>query len=114
MEEDPWDDLLAARIALQLSTRKAIPGQFGYAVDRNGRPEVLISSAWLLDQLGMANHIKNPAHTKHLGEVMSRLGYQRDDSPLRIAGVATQSRGYRKLVTEALALRELVGFKRRF
>jgi len=113
MEEDPWDDLIAAAIAIQLSTRKSVEGKFGYALDARGRPEVLISSAWLLDQLGMADYIRNPFHTKHLADVMSRLGYAKDDSPLRIAGLPTQSRGYRKLVTLALNPQANGGFKRR-
>jgi hypothetical protein len=113
MEEDPWDDILAAAIAFQIASRKLVPGKFGYASDSRGAPVVLISSAWLLDQLEMADYIKNPFHTKHLAEVMSRLGYEKDDSPLRIAGLPTQSRGYRKLVTLAQNVVSLGGFKRR-
>ena len=114
MEEDPWDDLIAAAIAIQLSTRNSVEGKFGYAGNAQGRPEVLISSSWLLDQLGMSDYIKNPAHTKHLAEVMSRLGYDKIENPIRIAGVLTQSRGYRKLLTLALDPLAQRGFKRRY
>jgi len=114
MEEDPWDDILSAAISNQLKTRNQVAGKFGYTVDASANPVVLISSAWLLDQLDMADYIKNPAHTRHLADVMSRLGYEKDDSPLRIAGLPTQSRGYRKLVTLALNPLVQTGFKRRF
>jgi putative DNA primase/helicase len=85
MELDPWEDVLACRLAGLMHNRKGIDGSYTLANDNDGDPEWRVSTDFLLtDILGLPKERQFQNHTKRLASIMRGLGWFRPDTVIRI------------------------------
>jgi hypothetical protein len=85
MELDPWEDVLACRLAGSMQSGKKIDGSFMLAADNAGNPEWRVATDFLLtDILGLPKERQFHNHTKRLARIMRALGWSRHDTPIRI------------------------------
>ena len=85
MELDPWEDVLACRLAVLILNKQKMDGSFGLAADGTGKPEWRVSTDFLLtDVVGLPKERQFQTHTKRLASIMRGLGWSRPDTVLRI------------------------------
>jgi predicted P-loop ATPase len=90
MELDPWEDAILAKLSrLQVKNAK-VDGKFALAANALGDPEWRVSSDYLLtDVIGLPKERQNNNHTKRLASLMRGLGWDRNETVMRIgSGVA--------------------------
>ena len=97
MELDPWEDVLAIRLAALREKGAKLDGCFVLAADMVGDPEWRVSSDYLLTQvLGLPKERQVNNHTKRLAGIMRSLGWTRPDTALRIGKLVCRGFTQRK------------------
>jgi predicted P-loop ATPase len=100
MEIDPWEEVLANKLAENEDLHAEIDGCFTCANDKDCKREWRVSTNYLLSRVLMIPKDRQTGnHAKRLAAVMRNLGWTRPDDPFRI-GLALR-RGFTK---PALAL----------
>ncbi|MGA7634799.1 MAG: virulence-associated E family protein [Terriglobales bacterium] len=86
MGVDPWEDVLATKLADLIARARGIEGQFALASDTLGNPEWRVSSEYLLTHvLSLPKERQFNNHTKRLAGIMVRsLGWTKPVNPIRI------------------------------
>jgi hypothetical protein len=88
LEHDPWEDEILTWITVHQGAYKkpkAEDGVFCLTINSDNKNEWRISSFCLLNTiLGIAKERQSDAVSKRLTKVMSSLGWQRPNDPIRI------------------------------
>ena len=75
MELDPWEDVLACKLAVLIDKGTKNDGSFALAADGAGKPEWRVSTDYLLtDVVGLPKERQFQNHTKRLASIMRSLG----------------------------------------
>jgi hypothetical protein len=95
MELDPWEDVLANKLAELIDEGRDRNGNFSSAADNHGNPQWRVSTNYLLSSiLFIPRDRQTSNHTKRLAAVMRNLGWTRTDKVMRIG--ETVCRGFTK------------------
>jgi len=95
MEIDPWEDVLASKLAELEENNRDVKDCFTCANDKGCNPEWRVSTNYLLSRvLFIPKDRQDNRHTKRLAAVMRNLGWTRPETPFRID--TTVCRGFTK------------------
>lgn len=88
MEIDPWEDILANKLADKEANNAAVQGCIIRAPDKNGNLEWRVSTSYLLSDL-LLIPVERQYHNqaKRIAAVMRNLGWTRSETSMRIGGV---------------------------
>jgi hypothetical protein len=96
LQDDAWEDVISAALS-KLNWNKPRNGYHSLASDPDGKPEMRVSSHWLInDVLSIPKERQRPDQSARIAGVMRSLAWDRPNGPMKI-GKAT-CRGYAKTV----------------
>jgi predicted P-loop ATPase len=97
MISDPWEDLLA-NLEAKATMENIEGGHIAKAIDADGKPQWRVKSTFILATvLGIPSERVNTNHSRRLGSVMRKLGW---NGPVNLRFAAQQSKGYFRPATD--------------